>query len=109
VVSTTATAVVVIKAAASHARSVTVADLLIVRLHAAVSASVQVGALVSAQAAVIVQALANALVVDFLHAAVRLATVLTALRVTTALLIAKRSKMHVMTHVVSRHLHRIAL
>jgi hypothetical protein len=108
----TAITAVVIKVVAS-ARSVTVVDLLIVLLHAADSASVQVVDSVNALRAVIAQALANAQVavsqIVAHHAAVRLATVLTAHRATTALLIAKRSKMHATTHVASKHLHRIAL
>ena len=105
-VSTTAITVVeavAIKAVASPARSAAIVlhlatahHLVIAPLHAAVSASVQ--------AAVIVQALANAQVA-VLQIAVRrrvadLSVIaMTARRATTALPTAKRSKMHVMIRV----------
>jgi hypothetical protein len=107
-VSTTVTAVEVIKAVASRAHSAAIVHrLVIAHKHAVDSASVQVVDLVSAQAAVTVQALANALVVASVIAAhrvaVRLATVLIAPRVTTALPIAKPHKMHVTIHAVFLH------
>ena len=110
VVSTTAITVVVIKAVASHAVLViaaqTVVDMLIVRLHAADSASVQVALVAIAPALVNAQAAALPIVAH--HVGVRLATVLTAHRVTTVLLIVKRSKMHAMTHAASLHQYRTA-
>lgn len=110
----TATAVAVTKVAASHARSViavqTVVDMLIVHLHVVDLANALAVVSVSAQVVVIVQASVNepAVVLPIVvrHVAVHLATVLTAHRATTALLIVKHSKMRVTTHVASLHLHR---
>ena len=106
-VSTTAITVVATKVVASHVVLVTVVVLLIVRLHAVDSVSVLVALVAIAQVSVNAQA-ADSLIAAH-RVAVRLATVLIAPRVMTALLIAKHNKMHGMTHVALNNSRRVIL